>query len=223
MKEAVVPRHLPECIVAKGIEIHELAKVKKETILYIQPCASERGRLMADIELAPDVERFFDQRALCRLLDVHRRRFSYLRCSENLGVAKFTLKGREVSVFRNGKLKIQRGLSREDLMKTASGVTRLVWPAVICPVCERAAVFCANGSCGKCVNGEEKIKIDEIEGAEILLQSLELLAKAGGEPAEGEQMLQRARFFALQFIVESRGKKDAAVGMKILADAGGWE
>ncbi|MEM2192690.1 MAG: hypothetical protein QXG38_03645 [Candidatus Hadarchaeales archaeon] len=221
----MVPRYLPECIVARGLEIPELAKVKRETILilYTQPCASERGRLMADVELAPDAERFFDQKVLCRLLEVHRRRFSYLRCSENLGVAKFTLKGREISIFRNGKLKIQRGLSKEDLMKTASDVGRLVWPAALCPVCGRAAIFCANGKCGKCTEGEEKIKVDGLEGAEILLHSLDLLQIAKDEAAEGREMVERGRFFALQFIIEARDKRDAAVGMKILADSGGWE
>lgn len=220
MREIVVPVLLQDCVVSRGIEIQELAGVRKETILYVQPCASERGRLMADVELSKDSERFFDPEVLCQILEIHRRRFSELKCSRELGAAKFTLKGRDISVFRNGRLKIQRGLSKDDLMAVANSVARLVWAAAICSVCGKPAIFCSSGSCGTCASGEVSVGLEEIRGSELLGHGLELFERAGIGDDDATALLQRARYIVLQFIVEAGEKRDAAVGMKILADIG---
>ncbi len=49
--KVTVPKFKDECSLTRGVEISDLLKVKKEAVLYVQPCVSEKGRLMADIDL----------------------------------------------------------------------------------------------------------------------------------------------------------------------------
>lgn len=185
-----------------------MLRMRKETILYVQPCASERGKLMADIELSPDLDaEFFDGRVLCALLEIHHPGFAELKCSPSLGVAKFMWKGREISVFRNGKLKVQRCLDRADIMKTAGRVARLVWGAALCKLCGRPALECAAGRCGVCLESKRTTKAEDIPAGEVLKHALEL--RDSGDR-------RRAGYFALHFVVETPGKGDAAAGLSLL-------
>ena len=104
-----VPRFREDCLAFRGIDVRELVGVRKDALLYVQPCTSERGKLMADIELTKDIDsRFFDPGKLCALLRVHRHRFADLRCSEALGVAKLRWGGRDISIFKNGRSRSSR-------------------------------------------------------------------------------------------------------------------
>jgi hypothetical protein len=217
--EITAPTLVDECILSRGIEIHELLRVRKEALLYIQPCASEKGKLMADIELSNDIDAdFFDPNVLCSLLEIHRRRFAELKCSPSLGVAKVKWKGWEMSVFKNGKLKIQRGQTREELLKVANATSRLVWGAAICGVCGKPALVCASGNC-KCKKGETTVNVKDLPSGELLQQALDLLKTAESEPATSEKNSQKAKYFALHFVAETPDKKNAAVGLALLAKA----
>ena len=148
--QITIPKFRDECSLAKGVEVRDLLKVRKEAVLYVQPCVSERGKLMADVELKREEDRIqlIDPAVLCSILEIHRRRFAELKCSPNLGVAKLKLKGREISIFKNGKLKIQRALDREEILRVANSISRLVWGAVICDICGQPTISCASGKCG---------------------------------------------------------------------------
>ena len=220
------PIFVSDCILSKGIELSELLETKKQAILYFQPCASEKGKLMADVELRKgDVwdGPFLDPPVLCSLLEIHRRRFSEMKCSPKLGVAKFTWKGRDISIFKNGKLKIQRALDRDEIIRVANSVSRLIWGAVICEVCGQPTLSCASGKCGKCASGEKiAVRVNELPNAELLSQAYANMEKARIAPTdESEELLRRTRYLALHFTIEAPRKGDAALGLILLAEARG--
>lgn len=226
--QMVVPKFRDECSLTKGIEVRDLLKVRKEAVLYVQPCVSEKGKLMADVELKREEARaqLLDSQTLCSLLEIHRRRFSELKCSPNVGVAKLKWKGREVSIFKNGKLKIQRALDKEEILRVANSVARLIWGAVICDVCGEPTVNCASGKCGKCITEEKATaaQIEELPNAALLVEGHSNLRKAveaskQGSPEEFERALRIARYLALFFTIEAPSKDDAALGLVLLGEA----
>jgi hypothetical protein len=217
-----IPKFRDDCLLSKGIEVRDLIRVRKEAVMYVQPCVSERGKLMADIELTKkSSDHFIDPETLCSLLDVHRRRFAELKCSRDLGVAKLKWKGREISISKNGKLKIQRALDRDEILRTANSLSRLIWGAAICEVCGQPTINCASGTCGKCALGETvTIQTDALPNAELLHQVYANLEKAQKYPDESEDSLRAARYLALFFTAEAPSKEDAVMGLVLLAEAG---
>lgn len=220
--QVLVPKFREDCLLSRGIEVRDLLRVRKETVLYVQPCASERGKLMADIELTkePDAQ-FFDPEILCLLLEIHRRRFAELKCSVKLGVAKIKWGGREISIFKNGKLKIQKALDRDEILRIANSVSRLLWGAAVCGVCGQPTLSCASGKCGKCAFEEKvPVQIGELQNSELLQQGYANLEKVqGSTPEESESHLRKARYLALHFAVEAPSKENAALGIVLLGEA----
>ena len=223
-----VPKFVDECSLTKGVEVGDILKFRKEAVLYVQPCVSERGKLMADIELKREEvdTQTLDPTTLCSLLEIHRRRFSYLKCSPSLGVAKLVWKGREISIFKNSKLKIQRALDKEEILRVANSVARLVWGAVICNVCGEPTINCASGKCGKCILEEKatNVPLEELPNAALLIEgrsNLEKSVKASeqGVPEEFERALQTAKYLALFFTIEAPRKDEAVLGLVLLGEA----
>jgi len=219
--EISVPRFKDECLLSRGTEVRDLLRVREETVLYVQPCTSERGKLMADIELRSGETECIDSGTLCTLLEIHRRRFSELKCSRDLGVAKLRWKGREVSIFKNGKIKIQRALNREEIIRVANSVARLIWGAELCELCGQPALNCASGACGECYHGGRvSIELNKLPNAELLQQSRINLQRArNAGPEEAERLLNMARYQALFFAIEAPRKEDAVLGLVLLAEA----
>lgn len=217
MGKISIPRFKEDCVVSKGIEVQELLKIRKETVLYVQPCVSERGKLIADVELGKGSNvHFIDPEVMCSLLQIHRRRFAELKCSPSLGVAKVKWKGREISIFKNGKLKIQRVLNENEVLRIATSMSRLIWGATICEVCGLPALSCASGECEKCVVGgeEEVIDVDEFPNRDLLCQVSLDLEKA--KKSRGRSGLHRARYLSLFFTMEASHKKEAILGLALL-------
>jgi len=138
-----------------------------------------------------------------------------------LGVAKLMWKGREISIFKNGKIKIQRALNREEIIRVANSVARLIWGAELCEVCGQPALNCASGACGKCTQEKRvSIELDELPNAELLQQSQINLQRARkAAPEEAERLLNMARYQALFFAIEAPRKEDAVPGLVLLAEA----
>ncbi len=216
-----VPQFKDECILSIGTEVRDLLRVREETVIYVQPCTSEHGKLMADIELRGGETECIDSGTLCNLLEIHRRRFSELKCSRDLGVAKLRWKGREISIFKNGKIKIQRALNREEIIRVANSVARLIWGAELCELCGRPAMNCASGACGKCYQEERvSIELNKLPNAELLQQSRINLQRArNAAPEEAKRLLNMARYQALFFTIEVPRKEDAVLGLVLLAEA----
>lgn len=216
----LVPKFRGDCLLSKGVELGDLLRLRKMALLYFQPCASERGKLMADVELREETASFIEPETLCSLLEIHRRRFAELRCSPTLGVAKIKWKGKEISIFKNGKLKIQRALDRDEILKIAKTVYRLIWGAAICEVCNQPTLNCASGRCGKCALGEyASVHIDKFPNAELLHQVYTNLERAQKSPEELESSLRKAKYLALFFTTEALTKEDAALGLVLLGEA----
>ncbi len=221
-----------DCILSKGIELSELLEMKKQAILYFQPCASEKGKLMADVELRKEEVGsgpFLDPTVLCSLLEIHRRRFSAVKCSPNLGVAKLTWKGRDISIFKNGKIKIQRALNRSEITKIACSVSRLIWGAVNCDVCGMPALRCASGECRKCMTEEKSaVALDDLPNAALLTEGYSNLSKAlekispeerlPAPPEELEKLLRDAQYLGLFFTMEAPHKENAVLGLALLGE-----
>lgn len=243
-KKIYAPAFRDDCILNLGIEIDELLKVRKEVIAYFQPCVSEKGKLMADIELKDEKGKslIIDPSTLCSLLEIHRRRFSSLKCSKGLGVAKFTLKGREISVFQRGKLKIQRALDKGEILKVANSVARLFWGASLCKVCGQPAIYCASGGCGRCTKKSgQVILMKDLWSSAIIVETIDNLRKAfeiaskmkddlifslEGESKgvewgteKFENFMHRAQYLALYLVSEAPSKKDAAFGLLLIGVA----
>lgn len=220
--QVLVPKFRDDCLLSRGIEVRDLLRVRKETVLYVQPCASERGKLMADIELTdePDAQ-FFDPETLCLLLEIHRRRFAELRCSAKLGVAKIKWGGRGISVFRNGKLKIQQAIDRDDIMRIANSVSRLIWGSALCGVCGQPVINCASGKCGKCASHEKvAVQLVGLPNSELLQQGYASLENIGGStPEDSDSKLRKARYLALHFAMEAPSKEEAVLGLVLLGEA----
>jgi len=219
--QIMIPRFREDCLLSRGIEVKDLIGIRKETVLYVQPCASERGKLMADIELTKDVDsHFIDPKTLCSLLEIHRRRFAEMRCSEKLGVAKLRWGGRDISVFKNGKIKIQLAIDREEILKIASSVSRLVWGAAICRICGRPAIDCASGKCGKCVLHEFPARTSGLPNWELLQEGYAVLENIESlTPEDPDVKLRRVKFLALHFTIEAPRKEDAVLGLVLLGAA----
>lgn len=226
-----VPKFVDECSLSKGVEVGDILKFRKEAVLYVQPCVSEKGKLMADIELKREEvgTQALDPATLCSLLEIHRRRFSYLKCSPKLGVAKLVWKGREISIFKNSKLKIQRAIDKEEILRVANSVARLVWGAVICDVCGEPTINCASGKCGKCISETKaaNVPLDELPNSELLLEGRLDLEKAEGlkqgPQEEFERILRAAKYLALFFTIEAPRKDEAVLGLVLLGEAGRLE
>lgn len=227
--QIIVPRFREDCSLIKGVEVRDLLKVRKEAVLYVQPCVSERGRLMADVELKREEARaqLIEPSALCSMLEIHRRRFAELRCSPSLGVAKLKLKGREISIFKNGKLKIQRALDKEEILRVANSISRLVWGAVICDVCGEPTINCASGKCGKCTSEEKAVpvRLEGVPNAALLAEGYSNLRKADeasklhGTKEEFERPLNAAKYLALFFTTEAPDRETASLGLILLGEA----
>ena len=213
-----VPKFKEECLLSKGMEVSDLVKVRKEAVMYVQPCASERGKLMGDIELGKEGECSIDPATLCFLLELHRRRFAELKCSPSLGVAKLTWKGKEVSVFKNCKLKVQRALDQAEILRVAGSISRMVWGAAVCGVCGRPAIECASGECGKCTHGERSVRIDELPNGDLLKKGYVALGKARELPEESESFIKEAQYLGLFFTTEAVHKGDAVLGLVLLGE-----
>jgi len=222
VSQALVPKFKDDCLLSKGIEVKDLLGVRKETVLYVKPCTSEHGKLMADIELTKDQDsRFMDPKTLCSLLEIHKRRFAEMRCSEKLGVAKLKWSGKEISIFKNGKLKIQQAADRDEILRVANSMSRLIWGSAICGVCGKPAVDCASGKCGKCASHEKvAVQLAGLQNSELLQQGYASLEATGDSAVEdSENKLRKARYLALHFTMDATSKEDAVLGLVLLGEA----
>lgn len=152
----LLPKFKGDCILAEGVEIGRLLGGENERVVRVRPCASEKGKIIAEMKLQSGLGgAFLDPELLCEFLDACRRKFVEEKCSSELGVARFTWKERRVYLFKNGKVNVRFALSREDAFRTLYSVMKLVLGSVICRWCGRPAIGCASGTCGECITAGE--------------------------------------------------------------------
>jgi hypothetical protein len=143
------------CDLTKGLKKGEIASFGEAEIAYIQPCASEKGKITADIVMSKEEKNFFEFTKLCLLLELYRIMFAEEKCNQALGIAMIKWRGRDIIVFRNGRISIKRALSKEDVEKILLSINRLLWGSMICGNCGKPLIDCAFGKCKKCMNLKE--------------------------------------------------------------------
>ncbi|MFX1598548.1 MAG: hypothetical protein ACFFC5_05745 [Promethearchaeota archaeon] len=174
-----------DCVLVKGIS-KRLEEIREDEIAFIEPCAAEVGKLTAKISLSNEragkQEPFFDKGVLCDLLEIYKGRFAEFECSEMLGIARIKWRGKDLSIFTSGSIKISAALSENDIMQMLSDITRLVWGTIICSVCGKPAIDCASGACRKCLlprrDGSEEIQVNSMFSGIFLKNALNSMDEA---------------------------------------------
>ena len=174
------PKFVKHCILRKNMTIANNLQISEEKgLAYVQPCAAEIGKVMLESDLAkllkPVSGQIIDFNVLCDLLNIYKIRFSEFRCSLALGVSKIKWRGKTISIFEKGKMKIREALNEKDALKTFQDLLRLMWGSLICEVCGRPAIYCAAGACNKCLKKDAKrdtVNLEELPTGIILSNAL---------------------------------------------------
>jgi len=163
-----LPRLRGDCLVSRGMELPELLSLGRFLLRDSRPCAT--GETIWEMEPAEPLQ--LDFPTLCALFELSRPLSTEPRYSATLGVVRCWWGKGRVTLFRNGKIRIQGHLDREEALRIAGPVYRLAWGAFPCGVCGGPSLRCASGECGACVEGWEEGGEAGEEG-EVLLSLLE--------------------------------------------------
>jgi len=87
------------------LAIDTLAKTKKEIVIY-KPCKNEANKIMFENELPYEI----DIKQTCRELE----KLGRVKCSEEMGVAMLDVEGKNVTLFKNGKIVARKVQDKED-------------------------------------------------------------------------------------------------------------
>ncbi len=174
------PKFVEHCILRKNMTVGINLEISEEKgLAYVQPCAAEVGKVMLESDLTklikPVSDQIIDFNVLCDLLNAYKIRFSEFRCSLALGVSKIRWRGKTVSIFKKGKIKIREALNKEDALKSFQDFLRLIWGSFICEVCGKPAICCAAGLCNKCQekNGEKNhVNLEDLPTGIMLSNAL---------------------------------------------------
>ena len=166
----------------KGISISlepRYVNENEKRIIYVKPCADQKGTVMADVYLAKKIGSgqnlkygFYDPYVMCYILE-NSQVFENVKCSPQLGVAKIEDDGKVILVNQKGKLTVRKAKSKEDLEATVKKVERALSSAIICG-CGTAKANCAAGACNK----YQKSKINELKTEKTFLDGFNATKKA---------------------------------------------
>ena len=99
-----------------------------------------------------------------------------------LGIARIKWKGKGLSLFTSGSIKISTALSENDIKQMLHDITRLAWGTMICSVCGRPAIHCASGTCSKCLiphsDGSKEVQINNRFSGIFLTNALNSMDQA---------------------------------------------
>ncbi len=103
-------RHISSELKAVGfkrvtLDIGEYGEEKKDLVVY-KPCKDEENKIMFETELPYEI----DIKKTCSKLE----KLGSPKCSEEMGIAMLETRGRNVTVFRNGKVVARRVIDKED-------------------------------------------------------------------------------------------------------------
>lgn len=188
----LTPKHHEMCVLRESIQFKDMMETEQGEMVSVRPCASEKGKIMAEIELPARKDGLFlDSQLLCRLLEAYRRRFTKMKCSSKLGVARVMWKARRTYVYKHGKFDVRFALSQDDALKTMDSIGRLILGSIFCEKCGQPAIVCALGQCGECVSDDlQSVTLDELstplflKGFEALVEALEISRAALIESSE---------------------------------------
>ncbi|KXA94150.1 hypothetical protein AKJ36_03395 [candidate division MSBL1 archaeon SCGC-AAA259I07] len=227
------------CVLSEGFEVESLENSGKEGAIEVSPCASERGKVMVELDLSEENKPFLDMETLCLLLDSYKSHFADLKCSTNLGVARFMWKARRIYVYEKGKFKIRFAHSREDAERVMDSLSRLILGSILCGECSEPSVECALGQCRACLTETPTtVTLEDSFNAPILLRGVKTLR----ESVEKFQALENYSFSekwpeqmdkglkrnlkeiiesGMNFALQTRNLKDLRIGTTMIAVARG--
>lgn len=244
-----MPKFSNKCIIVEQVKTELRPDTVVEKGIVIHPCTTERGKIMVDTRFSSgglgQVERFFDFPSLCSILDAYKDRFQETRCSPSLGIARVEWKGKAISIFRNGRVKIRRVVDGKDAKRTVRFLASVLWGSVICGNCGKASLFCASGGCENCIEGGRRrvVRMEGlpaglvvVEGYRHLMRAFEGISEIHGSIAESiksrgsyapsltkgrevDASIGRSIHLALDFIVQTPGRGDAVFGLTLLGMA----
>jgi len=87
------------------LDIDGYSKEKKGIVVY-KPCKDEKNKIMFETELPYEI----DIKKTCSQLES----LGSLKCSEEMGIAMVETEGRNITVFKNGKVVARRVVDKED-------------------------------------------------------------------------------------------------------------
>ncbi len=178
----IVPRIRDGCILARGLEIESLEEDGEKAVVEVSPCTSERGKIVTEIDISEGYENtpFLDSKILCLLLDSYESHFAELKCSTKLGLARLMWKAHRIYIYEKGKLKIRYAHSREDAIKFANSILRLVLPSLICDKCSLPIADCILAECVECTFDESPriLSVQDFFNGPLLRRSYECLLEA---------------------------------------------
>jgi uncharacterized protein len=99
------------------LDIEGYGDEKKELVVY-KPCKDEENKIMFETELPYEI----DIQKTCGELE----KIGSPKCSEEMGIAMLETEGRNVTVFKNGKVVARRVVDKED----AENLLTLVLPLI---------------------------------------------------------------------------------------------
>lgn len=230
---------MEDCVLSMGFKLKDLKGSNEKGVIEVSPCASERGKVMAEIELIEEDKPFLDMEILCLLLNSYKNHFAEMRCSTKLGVARLMWKARRIYIYEKGKFKVRFAHSRGDAVKTLNSVGRLILGSVLCKICGEPAVECALGKCDKCFSDKypEVVQLKNNFNAPLLIRGVSSLEDAVEESQElVNHLLSKKKWpdqiegnmrrrlrdtieFAMNFALETRDLEDLRIGTTLIAVA----
>lgn len=239
MNNLLLPRIKRDCILSEGLKLENLEKTGERSVVEISPCASERGKIMAEIDLSEDsCGPFLDVKVLCLLLKSYQNRFAEMKCSQRLGVGRLMWKTYRIYVYKNGKFKIRFAHNREDAIRRLDSIGRLILSSIICKKCGRPAVECILNECNSCVSSKSPqiIQLNERFNSPLLIRGLNSLKEAfergrelTQEPPSKERSrpnsiensvkrkLREAIEYSMNFSLETPDWRDSVIGVELIA------
>lgn len=224
------------CVLSEGFELEDLKRSGEEGVVEVTPCASERGKVMAEIKLSGGDGPFLDMDILRLLLDSYKDHFAEMRCSTRLGVARLMWKARRIYVYEKGKFKIRFAHSREDAMKTLNSLGRLIIGSILCKRCGEPVVECSLGGCNACFpDGPQLVRLENTFNAPLLSRGADSLEEAVKKSRELRKQwiskdgwavqiegsvrrrIQEAIEFAMNFSLETRNIENLRFGTTLIA------
>jgi uncharacterized protein len=103
------------------LDIGSAKKEKKDLVVY-KPCKDEKNKIMFETELPYEI----DIKSTCQQLET----LGKLKCSESMGIAMCEIEGRNVTVFKNGKIVARKVQDQNDaeklLIKVLPKIRRII-------------------------------------------------------------------------------------------------
>lgn len=232
-----VLRTSDDCILSKGFGLEDLKSSDENRVIEISPCASERGKVMGEIDLSGENRPFLDMETLCLLLSSYKGHFANLKCSTDLGVALFMWKARRIYIYEKGKFKIRFAHSREDAERVLDSLGRLILGSVLCEKCDQPSLECVLGECGICLPEKPEVVdlksgfnaqllssgIKSFSGVLEKLQELKARSLSEKWPVRLDRSLKRKLEEAVEsgmnFALEARSFEDLKGGVTLIGVA----